>query len=952
MRKTHLLVALFMGLGLLANAQKDNKTKFLEAENFFLNNDFEKAIPLYTSVYNSDTTNYNAAYRLGMCYLADPFKRTQAIKFLQSASRNTTSKYKEGSYKETKAHPNALFYLGMANQLTLNLDAAIDAYSDYSNALPVENIYEFDKTEQKIQACHRAIELLKKPRNVSIKNVGEMVNSGFAEINPCLTADGNMMIYTRVMFRNEKAPDGKTGFVSKNNYRIMQSFNDGKKWSIATDITDILGARGEYRTLSVSAQGDFLLLYKDDEGVAGGVSESGSIYMTSFNDTVWSPIKRLPAPVNTEARETHASISSSGSMLYFTSDRKGTLGGIDIWGCARYEDGTFGEPFNLGDVVNTQFDEETPFLINDSLLFFSSKGHDNMGEFDIFFSKLNNQKEWSTPVNMAPPVNLTGDDMFFVPVKDGREGYYSVERHEGYKGFGRQDIFNIKLDVKEKVDSIRIAGSFAMDDNNELIPHVYITLVNPKTGERIRTVEPNYKTGEFSLNAPSGDYTISITADNYDDLDKTIYIPRGHNIEVKAEFKLKPKSVTSGEFFTVKAVFFDYSKYTLNRTSQQEIERLYQLMDKNPSLYIEVVGYTDSRGSASFNKQLSMKRSKAVIDYLVRKGIEESRFVSNGKGAQDFVAVNVNPDGTDNPEGRKLNRRVEMKIIKSDNKNIIVENVSVPDDLAFKDFMKYSIQIAKTKTKLPATAFNKYTAVGLPEYQVIESENGFIYYTGDFSSKAAALELLNEISEAGFDDATLTDYFALNKEQKLKVTKTNKEVVEIFTIQLRASRVPLNIPEAFPGINNVRQYLGEDDYYRYSSGDYATEADAKKSTDVLIQNGYLDAIVVNTSSYNKMQEIVGGQTKAPKVESKVAKTQSQPTISTKQYTVQLIAMKKKVPDSYFAGITGVKEHLGQDGFYRYYVGTYNSWTDAEAAQKNIESKGLKGSFVVNLNRFK
>lgn len=726
----------------------------------------------------------------------------------------------------------------------------------------------------------------------------------------------------------------------------MQSFNDGKKWSIAQDITDVLGARGEYRTLSVSAQGDYLLLYKDDEGVAGGLTESGSIYMTYFNDTVWSIIKRLPAPVNSDARETHASISSGGTMLYFTSDRKGTLGGMDIWGCARYEDGTFGEPFNLGDVVNTQYDEETPFLINDSLLFFSSKGHDNMGEFDVFFSKLNKDKDWSTPVNMGPPVNLTGDDIFFVPVKDGKEGYYSVERHEGYKGFGRQDIFNIKLDGKEKVDSIRIAGSFAMDDNNELIPHVYITLVNPKTGERIRTVEPNYQTGEFSLNAPSGDYAISITADNYDDLDKTIYIPRGHNIEVKAEFKLKPKSVTSGEFFTVKAVFFDYSQAVLNRASQQEIERLYQLMEKNPTLYIEVVGYTDSRGSASFNKQLSLKRSKAVIDYLVKKGIEESRFVSNGKGAQDFVAVNINPDGTDNPEGRKLNRRVEMKIIKSENKNIITENVSVPDHLVFKEFMKYSIQLTQSKTKLPETAFAKYKEAGLPEYKVIESKNGYIYYTGDFNSKRDALELLNKITEAGFEDAQLTDYFELNKEQLLVKKKINTQVVNRYTVQIRASRIPLNTNEAFPGIGTVKQYLGEDDYYRYATEDFATEAEAKKLQTELNQKGYTDARVTPVSSFSKMQEIIAGQPKNSKTTEISA-----PVAVAKQYTVQLIAMKKKVSSDYFGALVGVKEHLGQDGFYRYYVGTYNTWSEAEAAQKDIESKGLKGSFVVNMNRF-
>jgi len=942
MKKHTLVTILLLGLFFVCNAQKDSKKKFIEAEHYFLSNQFEKALPLYISVYNADTSNYNAAYRIGICYLHDPFKRERAIDFLKRASRNTNTKYKEGSNKETKAHINALYYLGFAYQLTLDLDNAIDAYTDYANIIPVENIYEFDKTQKHIDACYRAQQLLQNPRSVEIDNLGEKINTGYSEYNPCLTQEGDMMIFTRTTFKN--GAEDKTPY-----NRIMQSFKDGKKWSEAKDITDLIGANGEYKTLSLSAKGDFLLLHKESQiGTLEGETDRGSIYMTYYNDTVWSPIKKLPEPINSPAYETHASISSIGDMLYFTSNREGGYGGMDIYGCARYEDGTFGTPFNLGEIINTKYDEETPFLINDSLLFFSSQGHDNMGEFDVFFSKLNENKDWTTPVNMAPPVNLTGDDLFFVPVKNGQEGYYAVERHEGYKTYGRQDIYHIKLDVKDKVQSVKIAGSFAMDDNNELIPHVYISLVNPKTGETLKTVEPNYKTGQWDMTAPAGDYSISITADNYDDLDKSIHVPKGHNIEVKAEFKLKPKSVTSGEFYTVKAVFFDYNSAQLTRQAQQEIERLYLLMDKNPSLYIEVVGYTDSKGSASYNKKLSLKRSLAVINYLVRKGIEESRFVSSGKGAQDFVALNVNPDGTDNPEGRKLNRRVEMKIIKSDNDNIIAEDVLVPDNLKYKEYMKYSIQLTASATKLPASAFVKYNATKLPKYEVIESENGYIYYTGDFASKNDAIDLLNKVTEAGFEDAEITDYFKLNKQQQFKITKENKESADEYTIQLCASIKPLAKSE-FKGIENIRTFHGRDNYYRYIAGKYDVFSTAETIKDKMIAQGFNDAFVANLSSFDKMEEIVEGSTVAPKLQSKSGNPKK--TATTKKYTIQIIAMKKQVPDSYFRGLEGVVEDHGKDGYYRYHHGVYNSWSEAEKAQKDLISKGFKGAYVVNLSRY-
>jgi outer membrane protein OmpA-like peptidoglycan-associated protein len=942
MKKSIISLILLLGFSVASMSQKDDRKKFVDAEELFMNNEFEKALPLYISIYNADTSNYNAAYRIGMCYLADPQKRDRAILFLEKASKNISPRYREGSYKETKAHPDAMYYLAFAYQLTLKLQEAIDAYTDYSNSLAVEEIYEYDKTARKIDACYRAIEMLKKPRSVEIQNVGEAINTGYAEFNPCLTADGRNMIFTRTMFSG-------AGDAKKPVYKIMQSEYDGKKWSQAKDITELVGSKGDFKTLSISANGDFLLLHK--ESFIGSVSDKGDIYMTRFIDKAWTPIQKLPSPINTEHRETHASISSSGSMLYFTSDRPGGTGGIDIYGAARYEDGTFGEPYNLGEVINTPYNEETPFLINDSLLFFSSEGHDNMGELDVFFSKISREGIWTSPVNMGTPVNLTGDDLFFVPIKNGQEGFYAVERHQGYKSYGRQDIYHIKLDIKDKVETVKIAGSFAMDDNNELIPRVFISLVDPRSGKKIKTVEPNYKTGAWDMEAPSGDYNISITADNYDDLDKTIHVPRGHNIEVKAEFKLKPKSVTSGEFLTVKAIFFDYGSADLSRVAQQELERLFLLMDKNPSLYIEVIGYTDSRGSASFNRQLSLRRSRAAIEYLVKKGIEESRFVSSGKGAQDFVALNINPDGTDNPEGRKLNRRVEINIIKSDNTNIIVENVAVPDGLRYKEFVRYSIQIAKTARPLADADFARYKAAGLPAYQTIESKGSYTYYTGDFTAKSKALELLNRISEAGFENASITDYFELNKQQDFKVTKPAAKAAaassETFTIQLRASSRPLPVASTFPNLAGVREFLGTDQYYRYTTGSYTNMEQAQKAREDLISKGYRDAFVVSAATFNRMEEIIGGVSKAPAAPRAAASPAAQ-----RQFTVQIIAMKRKVAESYFKGLDNVVENIGADGFYRYHVGVFSSWAEAEKAQKEIEAKGFKGAYIVNLDRYR
>ena len=255
---------------------------------------------------------------------------------------------------------------------------------------------------------------------------------------------------------------------------------------------------------SLNSDGTQLFLYKTD-------NYDGSIYSSNFVDGAWTPIKKLNKNINTKFYESHASISADGNKLYFTSNRDGGQGNLDIYVSEKDNNGDWGPAVNLGAAVNTPFNEDTPFITkNDSLLFFSSEGHNSMGGYDNFKSQKIGTV-WKAPENLGYPLNTTDDDKFFQPVNNGANAYYSMTTD--YK---KKEIFYIGLG-ETRVDQIfEISGKYSLADTSFAFDKNYaINLINKTSGDTLDIGYPNKYTGRYSFIVDPGAFRIVYTGAGY-----------------------------------------------------------------------------------------------------------------------------------------------------------------------------------------------------------------------------------------------------------------------------------------------------------------------------------------------------------------------------------------------------------------------------------------------------
>jgi hypothetical protein len=276
-------------------------------------------------------------------------------------------------------------------------------------------------------------------------------------------------------------------------------------------------------------------------------------------------------------------------------------------------------------------------------------------------------------------------------------------------------------------------------------------------------------------------------------------------------------------------------------------------MDKNPSFYVEVDGNTDALGTDEYNQALSIQRARQVVDYMRKKGITENRFVTKGLGKSNFIAINQNPDGSDNPEGRKLNRRVDIKIINSGGANVTVENIYVPDELRYKDQLTYTIWLMETDKPLAPSYFSKSGETISNVWMFPTENNGYLYTVGLFHHQAEALTLMNKVVDAGFPDARVITSLEYNqlvqKGSNFYKSKMNEADKGTFTIQLFALKKPLENP-SYKGLKDVEVIQGKDGYYRYVWGEFLGKTSAKQALEDVIAKGFYDAFVVDINKLN------------------------------------------------------------------------------------------------------
>jgi hypothetical protein len=402
--------------GLLAviplSGQKKSQIRaiWLEAESHYLYGEYDLANPLYLMLNDLTPGNANIKYKIGNCYLNIFDEKPKAIPFLEEAVRNTSYNSKTGLLKEKRAPLDAYFSLGNAYRITNRLDSALNTYRLFRKLIgEAGTMANQDFVNQQIQACNIASVQMKSPVNVRIEPLKEYINQGSVNERPVLSFDGKTMAYTE-----------RRGLESV----VYVTRKEGNIWGTPVDITLEASMGTDCQTTSLNSDGTELYLFKND-------NYDGNIYVTTFTNGRWTPIEKLNRNINTKYYESHAAISADGNKLYFTSNREGGIGELDLWVSEKDATGDWGMPVNLGNAVNTPYNEDTPFISADGkTLTFSSEGHGSMGGFDIFISKLTSGV-WGNPVNIGYPLSTTDDDLAFQPFDNGAFGYYSVMT--GYK---------------------------------------------------------------------------------------------------------------------------------------------------------------------------------------------------------------------------------------------------------------------------------------------------------------------------------------------------------------------------------------------------------------------------------------------------------------------------------------------------------------------------------------
>lgn len=653
---------------------KDNKDGLKDAKNKIEDGDkqfeqgsvfYKLALDPYLSANKFNPNNALLNYKIGKCFLYSNYK-LKSIPYLEKSLQLNPN-----------VDPQVHYVLGKAYHLDMQWDKAVVEFKIFLKSLtnPAEFKELVEDVNKHIEECLTGKEMVKKPIRVFIDNVGAEINSQYPDYGPVISADESVMLFTSR--RPTTTGGGIDPFINEPFEDIYISTKVNGKWGIAQNMGKPINTEDHDANSGLSADGQKFLIYIG--------KNQGDLYEAELKGDFWSKPEKMNKNINTDFHESSACYSPDGKAVYFVSDKPdGGLGSRDIYISYKDEKGKWGKATNLGPTINTQYGEEGVFLHPDGkTMYFSSQGHKTMGGYDIFKSVFEKGK-WSEPVNLGYPVNTPDDDVFFVTSASGKHGYYASFNGNGYGekdiymvtflGFEKPMIMNnednllasLAAPVKETVVAppvlikeaqLTILKGVITDDLTKKPLEATIELIDNLKNEIIASFTSNSSTGKYLVSLPAGrNYGIAVKKDNYLFHSENFDIPNTAAYqEVVKDVALK--NIAVGSKIILKNIFFDFDKATLRPESTNELERLTKLLTDVPTLKIEISGHTDSKGADVYNKTLSNNRAKAVVDYLITKGIASDRLTSVGYGEEQPIDTN------DTDEGRQMNRRTEFKIL-------------------------------------------------------------------------------------------------------------------------------------------------------------------------------------------------------------------------------------------------------------------------------------------------
>lgn len=469
-----------------------------KADDLFRFKNYNDALTEYTTLFKANPTDDYLSFQIALCYLNMNEDRSIAVSFLEPLAA------------KPKAKPAVFFYLGKA---LMYANKFKDAMANFQKAKEAGVIDGVDNAafEREIRCCENAINFAAKPIKVKFENLGSNINTQFADYSPYISSNESFLIFNS---SNDKDGIKRANGNYTSDVYISEVFEG--EWQKAKNLGEVVNTKGkDEEIVGVSSDGNTLLFNFEvgDEG-------AGDLFIgPKYENEIMKPI-RLSNAINSLNFENSAVISPDGKMLYYSSNKAGGYGGFDLYRSIVLPDGNWSEGMNLGSDINTQFDDDFPNMSMDgNSIYFSSKGHNSMGGFDIFKINMDTLGKWSKPENLGYPLNDAYDNMSLCMSGKGRYGYVAAIRPEG---FGDKDIYRVTFgNVQEELTVLK--GMISSVDKTKALEDPAIIVTNAETGYEVGEYAPT-KLNRYCIILPPGKYKITASAKNHDDFSEYIDI--------------------------------------------------------------------------------------------------------------------------------------------------------------------------------------------------------------------------------------------------------------------------------------------------------------------------------------------------------------------------------------------------------------------------------------------
>ncbi len=598
---------------------------YIEADNYRVRGQYDQAIRLLKQAIEKDKKFEEAYYRLALTYrsagdlnlsnenleqalLLTPFPQKQKTYHFLLGDNYLRS----GLYEKSKDNLEKFLAIEKTDKLKLDQATLWKEQAEYGLVHRNENL------------------------GYQIKPLSDSVNIYPMQYFPAITADGEELIFT---VRYGRAHDDNEDiFISRK--------DNSEKWQRPVSISENINTEYREGACSISADGRHLIFT-----ICG--PRGCDLYESKKEGEVWRKPVSLGPNVNSAGWEAQPSLSADGNELYFVSDRKGGLGGYDIWFSKKDSTGSWKKAVNIGKPVNTKYDEIAPFIhVNNRNLYFASNGLPGFGGFDIYASE-KNQSQWQEPKNLGALLNDFEDQYSFVVTSDGVNAFYSREENR-MKSKIYQTTIPKELQVRSRGN---IVSGVVADSRSKKPLQADVELFDLKTTEKISVFKSDSVNGHYLIVVPGkSEYALHVAEPGY--LFYSLhfnYEEKDQDQPVTIDIALQP--IVKNAMTVLNNIFFDFNKSEIKPRSFSELDEVVRFLKENPKIKVEISGHTDNVGNENYNQQLSLKRAQSVVNYFSSKGIAVARLTQVGYGSKKPIKPN------DSEINRQVNRRIEFKIV-------------------------------------------------------------------------------------------------------------------------------------------------------------------------------------------------------------------------------------------------------------------------------------------------